>query len=267
MNRIGKTIKAIGAIIKNPWLLNKVLDDNETWKKLIQNKYQIASFPVVEIDELIPGFNETIHHYTFLDGGSLPTDIGMLQATSKTYNNCKYFEIGTWRGESVINVAQYASECYTLNLSKKELLASGLPQDYVDSHGILSKNKINIIHLEGNSLTYDFSKLNKKFDLVFIDGDHRYQYIKNDTEKVFAHLIHDQSTVVWHDYAYDPGNIRYEVMAGILDGLATQYHNHLYSVSNTLCAIYTKKLLKTNPFVSTVIPNKLFTVGVKIRKA
>jgi hypothetical protein len=154
-----------------------------------------------------------------------------------------------------------------LNLSKKELLALGQPQDYVDSHGVLSKNKINIIHLEGNSLTYDFSKLNKKFDLVFIDGDHRYQYIKNDTEKVFAHLIHDQSTVVWHDYAYDPGNIRYEVMAGILDGLATQYHNHLYSVSNTLCAIYTKKLLKTKPFVPTMIPNKLFTVEVKIRKA
>jgi predicted O-methyltransferase YrrM len=190
----------------------------------------------------------------------------LLQAISKQYERCKYFEIGTWRGESVVNVAQHAAECYTLNLSQKDLLASGKTQAYADSHGILSKGKQNIIHLEGNSLTYDFSKLNKKFDLVFIDGNHRYDYIKNDTEKVFAHLVHDQSTVVWHDYAYDPGNIRYEVMAGILDGLQTQYHDQLYYVSNTLCAIFTTQKLKTSLLVETAIPNKLFTVGMVSRR-
>ena len=259
--------KALFAIIRNPWLLNNVLADNKIWKNYVDKKYEKKHpLPVVEIDELFPAFSESVGIFAFLDGGSLPTDIGILQAISKRFKDCKYFEIGTWRGESVVNVADYAAECYTLNLSRMELIASGEDEKYADLHGFFSKQKKNIVHLEGNSLTYDFSKLNKKFDLVFIDGDHRYEFVKNDTEKIFNHLIHDNSIVVWHDYGYDPVNIRYEVLAGILDGIPSQFRDKLYQVSNTLCAIFTREKLNSKKFVSPVIPNKEFKLNIEVRR-
>ena len=71
----------------------------------------------------------------------------------------------------------------------------------------------------------DFEALNKKFDLIFIDGDHHYEMVRNDTAKVFQSLFHSGSTVVWHDYAFNPEKIRFEVLAGILDGCPTEFHH------------------------------------------
>jgi Methyltransferase domain len=263
MKRISKTFRALLAIARNPWLLNKVLSDDDIWKNYLQKKYnKIYSLPLVDIDELIPNFCESVN-LLFLSGGSLPTDIGLLQGLSKKFQSCKYFEIGTWRGESVMNVADYATVCYTLNLSKEELLSVGQNETYVAQQGFLSKNKKNILHLNGNSLSFDFSKLDQKFDLVFIDGDHRYEYVKNDTEKIFKHLLHEHSIVVWHDYGYDPETIRFEVVAGILDGTPAQFHENLYHVSNTLCAIFIRERLNPAPPVAFNLPDKIFKVDLQ----
>jgi Predicted O-methyltransferase len=265
MKRISKTFRGLLAIARNPWLLNRVLSADDIWKNYLEKKYKKFSLPVVEIDELIPNFCESVS-LVFLSGGSLPTDIALLQALSKKFQACKYFEIGTWRGESVMNVADYAEVCYTLNLSKEELLKAGQNETYADQQGFLSKNKKNILHLEGNSLSFDFSKLDQKFDLVFIDGDHRYEYVKNDTEKIFKYLLHENSIVVWHDYGYDPENIRFEVGAGILDGTPTHFHGNLYHVSNTLCAIFTRQKLHTLPPLASPFPDKIFKVDLETHR-
>src|SRR5690606_31492997 len=116
----------------------------------------------------------------FLDGASMPTDLALLKTLAKTRNS--YFEIGTWRGESVWNVAKHIEDCSTLNLSSQEMDAMGLPKKYGELHGIISKNNPKIKHLEGNSKNFDFKGLNKKYDLIFIDGDHSYEMVRNDTE-------------------------------------------------------------------------------------
>ena len=263
MKRIKKTIKAIIEIIKNPWLLNNVLADDIVWDNYLRKKYQLSSLPLVEIDELIPNFSETLECVAFLDGGSLPTDIALLKSLSKKFKNCKYFEIGTWRGESVINVAEISEECYTLNLSEIEMQEKGLSKQYGDLLGFFSKGKNNITHLHGNSLNYDFKAINRKFDLIFIDGDHHYEYVKNDTEKIFKHLMHDNTIVVWHDYAYDPEKIRPEVLAAILDGIPSECRNNLYHVSNTMCAIFTKEEFKTSMLQAPMTPNKKFRIKIE----
>lgn len=131
MKRIKKTINAIIEIITNPWLLNNVLADDFVWNNYLEKKYILKSkLPLVDIDELIPNLSETLECFAFLDGGSLPTDIALLKSLSRRFNKCNYFEIGTWRGESVINVAEIAEECYTLNLSKFELLKKGVSEQY-----------------------------------------------------------------------------------------------------------------------------------------
>jgi hypothetical protein len=96
--------------------------------------------------------------------------------------------------------------------------------------------------------------LNKKFDLVFIDGDHHYEMVKNDTEKVLRYLAHERTIVVWHDYARNPETVRWEVLAGILSGCQPGLHQNIYHVAHTLCAVYIPGLFIDKsylPFKST----------------
>jgi len=263
MHKLKKLFKGLFLLIKKPSLLNEILESDLVWQKKAGNQ----TLPVVEIENLIPDFNETLSVFSFLGGGSLPTDIMLLKGLAGQIKECNYFEIGTWRGESVVNVSETAKECYTLNLSKKEMLAMNMPKEYTELHGFFSKNKENIQHLYGNSLTYNFKKLNKKFDLIFIDGNHKYDYVKNDTEKVITHLTHEKTIIVWHDYAYNPEKIRSEVLKGILDGLPEKMHQNLYHVSNTMCAIYYPKELQTTKFTNIKKPTKFFKIRAEIIKS
>jgi len=165
MNKIQKLIKGLGLLFKNPRLINLIMDSEFHWKKYLKKHHNnLLQLPTADISQLIENSSE-LNHYTFLGGGSLPTDIALLKSLSKKIPNCSYFEIGTWRGESVINVSETAKECFTLNLSKDDILAEGLPEKYADLHGILSKQRDNITHLFGNTLNYDFSVLGKSLIL------------------------------------------------------------------------------------------------------
>ena len=115
-------------------------------------------------------------------------------------------------------------------------------------------------------MTYDFGALNKRFDLIFIDGNHKYNFVKNDTQKVFKHLTHKDSIVVWHDYALHPEKARYDVLAGILDGLPKDYQDNLYHVSNSLCAIYYPIGLKNKIFDFPIKPEKLFELKMQSKE-
>ncbi|HEX7869014.1 MAG TPA: hypothetical protein VF455_02785, partial [Chryseobacterium sp.] len=90
--------------------------------------------------------------------------------------------------------------------------------------------------------------------------------VKNDTAKVFESLVHQNSVVVWHDYAFNPEKVRYEVFKGILDGLPTEFHSNLYHVANTMCAVFTKENFKTKEFEELKSPEFLFEVNLKIKK-
>jgi len=141
-------------------------------------------------------------------------------------------------------MARVASECYTLNMSANEMKRMGIHSKYIYLLGYFSKALDNVVHLTGNSMEFDFEGLNMKFDVIFIDGDHHYEHVRNDTEKVFRHLVHKDSVVVWHDYAHHPEKVRYEVLAGILDGTDDSLHSEIYHVAQTKCAVFIKKKIQ-----------------------
>jgi predicted O-methyltransferase YrrM len=266
MGKISKLIKTLKLVTKQPGLINHILNSDDVWLDYIKNKkLGDSTLPIVDIENIIPNFNEQLDYFTFLGGGSLPTDIMLLKALAGQIKNCKYFEIGTFRGESVVNVSQNAKDCYTLNLSKQQIIDLKLPDHFADVIGYLSKDKPNITHLEGDSLSFDYKGLNKKFDLIFIDGNHTFDFVKSDTINVFKHLKHDNTIIVWHDYAYTPEKTRPEILAAILEGTPKEEHKNLYHVSNTLCAIYTKKNFETYPFEAVSIPKKTFEICAKVK--
>jgi predicted O-methyltransferase YrrM len=263
MNKLFKTLRALSLIAKNPWLLNKILDEDKQWQKRVEEKYALGQgLPVVRAENLFGDFSETISPYASLDGSSLPTDLALLRKLARSFDRCSYFEIGTWRGESVANVAAVAEECYSLNLSADQLGKLGMDGKYIGLHRHFSSHLENVTHLEGDSREFDFASLNKKFDLIFIDGDHHYEIVKSDTEKVFRHLLHQRSVVVWHDYAYNPERIRFEVMMGILDGCPKEFHHRIYHAANTMCAIYMNRETGSVPFNSPQVPEGFFEVTI-----
>ena len=259
MSKVSKTLKAIWAIVRNPWLLNHVLADNDLWLQSIKKKYGITSLPVVDIDTLFPGFKDELSTFSCLGGSSFPTDFSLLRSFCKTVRNCKYFEIGTSRGESAVNVAEVCSLCYTLDLEPSKLT------DPIEVRvaGFYSKGNNKVNQLYGDSRTFDYKGLNQKFDVIFIDGDHHYESVKSDTENMFKYLAHENTIVVWHDYGYDPLNVRHELLGAILDGTSASLHKNLYHVSNTMCAVYINKQYPTMNLATAHIPNKKFTVKIE----
>lgn len=261
MNRIAKTLKALSVILRNPWKLNLVINDNEEWHRYLIRKYGITALPVIPLPFFI-GDSATIEPFSFLDGGSDVTDMALLKQIAAKIPDCVYFEIGTWRGESVANVASEASICYTLDLPRKELKNFSDNKGFLDSHGIFSQKLDNVRQLYGNSKDFNFRELDIKADLIFIDGDHHYESIVNDTKKVLEDLCHDNSIIVWHDYAYNPELIRYETLAAIMDACPAHLHRHIYHVGNTMCAILYRNETEKGPFIKYGIPKFVYRVNI-----
>jgi uncharacterized protein (DUF488 family) len=118
-----------------------------------------------------------------------------------------------------------------------------------------------------NSLTFDYTKLNRKFDLIFIDGDHSTEAVKIDTANAFNLLKDENSVIIWHDFGNNYSEQRHDVIAGALLGAPKDKHPYIYRVTNTLCGIYTSKKLQTLPQdTNLIMPSKLFDVSLKSKK-
>lgn len=266
MGKLIKGIKAIFQLLKKPYLLNLFINDESNWKNYVHKKYGFThGLPLVDITELFPDFDETVNPYAYLDGATLPIDIALLKALSRKYNVKSYFEIGTWRGESVANVAEIVPHCLTLNLPDLELFYLGNSDDYVNMHRFFSKSVANIEHIFGDSQSFDFSNYNKKFDLVFIDGDHHYESVKKDTKTALELIKDENGIIVWHDYAFEPETVRWSVLAGILDAIPKDKQKNLYHVSNTLCAVYINESLPTTSLIINSKPNHWFEINIKVK--
>src|ERR1700745_1865298 len=102
MSKLSKLFKAFSLIVKQPSLLNKVLDDADVNKTWVIKKYNLPKgLKTVDISGLLHGMNITVDPFCALDGGSTPIDLALLKGLAAQKKDCAYFEIGTWRGESV----------------------------------------------------------------------------------------------------------------------------------------------------------------------
>ena len=267
MHKIKKFFQALFIILQKPFLLNEVIHSQNKYQKKVIEKYGLKDgLPTVDLLKLFPGFRETIDPVSFLEGGSMVTDIALIKSLAKKYSVENFLEIGTWRGESIANVASVVKNCYTVNLPDHDILELTENADYVKSHRFFSNGLPNVKHISANSLEFDFDSLNTKFDMVYIDGDHHYDAVKKDTETAFKIINPEKSVIVWHDCMRSPEFVRWEVLLGILDGCPEEKRQYLYHVSNTLCAVYTGKKIESDYLTPYRLPNKKFIVEIKAQE-
>lgn len=241
--------------------------DEDRHQKVCSEVHAMTQLPTLNLADLATRSDETIDPFSFLDGTSMITDIFLLKTLARKFNNCTYLEIGSWRGESIANVAKVAASCTSITLSADEMRAMKFGEKFIACHGIFSKGIGNIKTHHANSHTFDFKSLNEKYDVIFVDGDHTYEGVLNDTKKVFELRKDKKSFIVWHDYGYSSETVRYSVLNAILQGIPKEKHKHLYHVSNTMCAIYCEELdLPAQLIEFPTMPDKTFRLELKITR-
>ena len=265
-NKIIRGLKALLFLLRHPSSVLQVYADADAHQKEVITSYNLPKgLPLVDITDLLGAINENISLYSFLEGTSTPLDLVLLKGLAKTFRGGEYFEIGTWRGESVANVASTGITCTTFNLSDEQLAQRNISEKIIKLQGFYSKNYSAINHVYGDTRLFDFKSLNKKFDLIFIDGDHNFATVRNDTAKMFELLKDENSIIVWHDYGNTPEDIRWEVLNGILEGTPLHFRNNLYRVSNTLCAIFTRQKIQSYFSEFPETPRHNFFVHVEVK--
>jgi predicted O-methyltransferase YrrM len=253
-------------MLTDPVKFFKNYNRNVYYRKHISGKKLPSQLPTIDLLDLFNGqFNVEIDNYTFLENTSTVPDLCLLKELAKGIKDCNYLEIGSLRGESLYNVAQVAKHVTSLTFSKAQMQQYNFKLSLLQSANLFNPKIKNLTLVEDNSLTYDFSKLGK-FDLIFVDGDHTYPGVKSDSANVFKHLLNENSIIVWHDYGSNFETVRHEVLAGILDGIPSTHHKHLYHVSNTMCAIYYPKPIKSSVLDFPTVPNKTFKVKVEANR-
>lgn len=161
------------------------------------------------------------------------------------------FEIGTYSGFTTLHFACNSPEdckIYTLDLPPDFELRDKRNYSYDDLMVVeLSKKNIDrrvykqdpagrkITELFGDSKIFDFSPYYGKMDLVFIDGNHSYQYVQSDTENAFK-MLSPEGVIVWHDFDY----IIHRDVFKYLNSLAGR--RQIYSIRHTRFAIYGKNI-------------------------
>jgi hypothetical protein len=209
----------------------------------------VYEFPVVDFRELLePGQRRSSLQLDFepdLYGDVSWQELVVLSSLVAHYKPKRLFEIGTFMGKTTMHLAANSppdAKVYTLDLPQenfeeiKKNLATYDESLLVDGrkpvgfHYRRSPWANKIEQLFANSMSFDESKYAEQMDFVFVDADHYYPSVVNDTRKAMAMLSRKPgSMVLWHDLGP-----KTDVERGIIDVVGKQ---GVFKIKNTKLGI------------------------------
>ena len=168
----------------------------------IRELYLAEVFPSIrEMRVPVGVIHEESHH---------PNKVDMLYvcAMAAARQAKRIFEFGTYRGQTTCGLASIAEDTtvWTLNLPPE---SSDRYSGYIGQFIKSSPCQDRIHQLYADSSAFDTTPYRASMDFVFVDADHSYPAVKNDTEKALQMLC-KSGAIVWHDYAgKSPGVYRF----------------------------------------------------------
>jgi predicted O-methyltransferase YrrM len=156
---------------------------------------------------------------TPVDGCVWLNELVLLASICRHIRPRAIFEFGTFMGLTTANLAANVppgSVVYTLDIpvDRPKLETAPLDQKFMLGHKAgefykASPHCSNVRQVWSDSADFDESPLAQQIDLVFIDGSHSYEYVRNDTEKALR-MLRGGGTLLWHDYSHAwPGVVRF----------------------------------------------------------
>jgi predicted O-methyltransferase YrrM len=152
------------------------------------------------IMQTFPGIGASI---SMLEGAALAAFIQKVGAK-------RIFEFGTYKGVSTSQLLLNLPDdgmVYTLDLPEDHpaytLAIPKAEERQIASEtgkGILIPQELRnkVTFLRSDSATFDTTPYLGSMDLVFVDGAHSYEYVKNDTEKGWE-MLRPGGIIAWHD--------------------------------------------------------------------
>ncbi|WP_455914724.1 class I SAM-dependent methyltransferase [Pseudomonas syringae] len=156
------------------------------------------------------------------------------------------FEFGTFDGRTTRLVLEDLPDngdseprIYTLDLPDTDGIVFQGDDKLLAEKAVLSSRKYNqspkkamVRQILQDSMTFDPSPYAGKFDFIFVDANHEYEYVKRDTENSLKMLGGDSSCIVWHDY----GNPQFPELTRYLEELASSLE--LYHIEGTMLVFH-----------------------------
>jgi predicted O-methyltransferase YrrM len=171
--------------------------------------------------------NQTFHHHYHI-----------LYDIANTFNseyNINYLEIGCYAGGSACLLLQRPNT----NVTSIDLGHPISPEIVLKNVNLLNVHKNNYEYIQGNSTDLNiFNKVKtiyKEIDILFIDGDHSYNGVKNDFE-FYSKLVKDGGYIIFDDYndhEYSPDVKKY--VNDLVENINDEYEI-IGTISNTLGA-------------------------------
>lgn len=180
--------------------------------------------------------NLSCKELTFIPGGSQVLDYMFLKQIAIKSGSREYLEIGTYIGESINILTDCCEKLYSVTLpiecAKKYYDEQFKMRNYVGR--LVNHEKVTTYYTDSSQ--FDFSKHADTVDLYFIDGDHRYEAVYNDTKNIFLNKK-ENAIVVWHDFKYTDTRYKAGVVNAVHDVLGDAFDN-VYVTDNNACGIY-----------------------------
>ena len=123
-------------------------------------------------------------------------------ATAASLRPKAIFEFGTFLGRTTLHLARACPEAgvTTLDLPQEENRWAFAP--YVGSYFAGTAESQRIRQLRQSSFSFDPTSYAGTMDFIWIDGDHGYDAVKNDTEKAMT-MLAPGGAIMWHDFGPD----------------------------------------------------------------
>jgi predicted O-methyltransferase YrrM len=209
--RLKQGIRLVGFAVRSPGIFTRALRDAAVLMldRELRNSSRLPiapnalMAPLSTVETTLPGSS------CFVDGTQSIEGLRFLVALVKTLGACNVFEIGTFTGLTAltlaVNVPRLLVSTLDLPATRSPLLeVERNDLDYMPLH---SRKRLfesrpegaRITQHEGDSAKFDFVGLGQKYDLVYIDGAHSYEYLANDTRAAF-NIVSDSGAIVWDDY-------------------------------------------------------------------
>ena len=173
--------------------------------------------PVTNGGEIWPGFDQIpVAMFTRQIRNHLwampENELIVLATICKVLQPQRVFEFGTFTGASTLAIASNSAEnvqVHTLDIPPENRkthrtgVGSDIPFEFEIGEafkGTEWEKQIEVITCDAKQL--DVTPFQNQMDLVFVDADHTYSFVKNDTEKALE-MIKPGGVILWHDYRWD----------------------------------------------------------------
>ena len=191
-------------------------------------KRALFKLPKRSIAEIFPGSENFSARLSLAHIPNRPDMVMPLKETLVIATICQWlqprraFEIGTFTGTTTLAIAMNSAEdaeIFTLDLPAGAKAGSENQIGSVFRGSAIQKK---ITQLQGDSTSFDFQPYHATIDLVLVDGNHAYEFVKADTANAIK-MIRPGGVIIWDDYLWEK---KYPECAGVtrcLDELPKDY--------------------------------------------